>query len=429
MTGPDNSQTLSYFPTVEGQQYVSPLSSLSRLETLGVLFGLRPSPSSEWNVLEIGCGEGTNLLALAEMYPNANFTGYDSSERSISILQERVQEFGLKNVILSVDMGAIQALGRCFDCVIVWNQLGAMKPPEQYALVKALSQILSPHGLVLINFPCLPGGELRKLFRQLFSPPENVPPPAYHRFVNGIVQELRQDNDFGEGGIFSNMSEHYDALVKSELSNSHQGIHPLSFGDFQDILKDNELSYLGDAVVSSNFGLSLPVKIRAPLQKTLSVDMKSFETLFDLLSNRQSRNALIVQGNNFPHRRNQLEAFLHLFASLPTGNIECEGLKVSISLSSGAKLEVTGLGASLLVQRLKESDTRYCRLADIIGGKRRISTNEEREIISSAAQLFWHGFLPLFVTPPENEFESLQTYPVYQFMKAKFGNGYDAFWG
>jgi SAM-dependent methyltransferase len=52
----------------------------------------------EKKILEIGCDNGVLLTLLAEIFPEAEFTGVDSCEEAISIATKRSIDLGLKNV-------------------------------------------------------------------------------------------------------------------------------------------------------------------------------------------------------------------------------------------------------------------------------------------------------------------------------------------
>ncbi len=51
----------------------------SRLATLAKLFGLIPPLVTTCRILELGCGDGTNLIAIAQTLPQAHCIGIDFS--------------------------------------------------------------------------------------------------------------------------------------------------------------------------------------------------------------------------------------------------------------------------------------------------------------------------------------------------------------
>ena len=54
------------------------------LTTLGLLHGIRTVPVQTCRVLEIGCGDGANLVPIAATMPFAEFVGYDNAARPIA---------------------------------------------------------------------------------------------------------------------------------------------------------------------------------------------------------------------------------------------------------------------------------------------------------------------------------------------------------
>src|SRR5262245_21587623 len=71
-----------------------------RLATLATLFGMSPPPPERCRVLELGCADAGNLLALAEALPGSDFTGIDLSARHIEAGRATQAALGLKNVTL-----------------------------------------------------------------------------------------------------------------------------------------------------------------------------------------------------------------------------------------------------------------------------------------------------------------------------------------
>ena len=48
-----------------------------RLALMGTLFGMQPPPVERCRVLEIGCGNGSNLIPMAYGLPGSEFVGVD----------------------------------------------------------------------------------------------------------------------------------------------------------------------------------------------------------------------------------------------------------------------------------------------------------------------------------------------------------------
>jgi len=67
----------------------NPSAHPSSIATLACLAGLPGASPASARVLEIGCGNGANLLAAATYLPDARFTGLDLSSRAIAAGDER----------------------------------------------------------------------------------------------------------------------------------------------------------------------------------------------------------------------------------------------------------------------------------------------------------------------------------------------------
>src|SRR5437868_9160413 len=54
------------------------------LATLAILFGMTPAPVDRCSVLELGCGDGGNLIPMAFALPQSRFTGIDLAGSAIA---------------------------------------------------------------------------------------------------------------------------------------------------------------------------------------------------------------------------------------------------------------------------------------------------------------------------------------------------------
>ena len=72
----------------------------NRLATLATLFGMEPASIQSCRVLELGCGDGANLIPMAFGLPASHFVGVDAAARPLAKGQVMIKSLGLKNIIL-----------------------------------------------------------------------------------------------------------------------------------------------------------------------------------------------------------------------------------------------------------------------------------------------------------------------------------------
>ena len=71
-----------------------------RLATVAALYGMQTAAPDNCRVLEIGCGNGSNLIAAAFTYPKSRFAGIDLSATHIEKAKTSVRELELTNIDL-----------------------------------------------------------------------------------------------------------------------------------------------------------------------------------------------------------------------------------------------------------------------------------------------------------------------------------------
>ena len=74
-----------------------PDSHPGRIGAIARLLGIQAAPPDRCRVLELGCGEGMNLLPLAERFPSSEFVGFDFSRRQIEVAESARAASGIGN--------------------------------------------------------------------------------------------------------------------------------------------------------------------------------------------------------------------------------------------------------------------------------------------------------------------------------------------
>ncbi len=141
-----------------------------RLRMFGKLHGLSPAPAETARLLEIGCGEGYNLLGLAAAYPDAHLEGFDLAATAVEIGRAHAQAAGLHNVVLSV--GDIVDVARTiepesFDYIVAHGVYAWVPEPVRDAVLALIARALAPHGVAYVSYNALPGGHFRMAIRDL----------------------------------------------------------------------------------------------------------------------------------------------------------------------------------------------------------------------------------------------------------------------
>lgn len=150
-----------------------------------------PAPT---RILEVGCGTGRNLVALARRFPRAQITGVDLSGDMLAVARRKTMAFGSRVTLLQRAYAEPVAAARGHQLVLCSYALSMFNPGFE-AAIAAAHRDLAPGGhLALVDFHATPlrwfgrwmgvnhvrmDGQLRPLLRQTFSPVTERICPAY----------------------------------------------------------------------------------------------------------------------------------------------------------------------------------------------------------------------------------------------------------
>src|SRR3712207_5333096 len=140
-----------------------------RLATVAILYGLDPPDPFSARVLEIGCGAGGNLLAMAAATPGLRAVGVDLAGTPIAEAQQAVREIGLTNAEFhQADVRDLTNgnLGE-FDYVVGHGVYGWMPEEADDALLATIKASLAPDGIAYVSFNTHPGGYMRRMLRDV----------------------------------------------------------------------------------------------------------------------------------------------------------------------------------------------------------------------------------------------------------------------
>ncbi|UYO94993.1 methyltransferase regulatory domain-containing protein [Pollutimonas sp. M17] len=155
--------------TYDNQIYTSnafPFTSPGHLRTAAHLWGLDSVPLETARVLELGCAGGGNLLPFATAYPNAHVVGVDLSSVQIAQGQLTVKALGLSNLHLhAMSLTDISPEFGQFDYIIAHGVFSWVPPEVREAILRILSQNLSPIGMGYVSYNTYPGWKAGDIVR------------------------------------------------------------------------------------------------------------------------------------------------------------------------------------------------------------------------------------------------------------------------
>lgn len=111
--------------------------------------GLSAALESGLDALDVGCGSGRIVLALAARFPRSRFTGYELSAEAIAEARALAAHIGLRNARFEVRDVSDVELRRCFDLVIAFRVIHEQARPE--AALRAIAGALREDGVFLMQ--------------------------------------------------------------------------------------------------------------------------------------------------------------------------------------------------------------------------------------------------------------------------------------
>jgi len=139
-----------------------------RLAAVGRLYGMEPAPVERCRYLEIGCGNGANVIALAYLLPGSRVVGVDNAEVPIAAGERMRAELDIGNLALrACDLRSIGAESGEFDYIVAHGVYSWVPAEVRDALLRVCRERLAPNGIAFVSYNTLPGRHLTRYLRDL----------------------------------------------------------------------------------------------------------------------------------------------------------------------------------------------------------------------------------------------------------------------
>lgn len=183
----------------------------------------RGASGRAFRYLELGCGFGVGLAALAAANPHGHFTGVDFLPEHIAAAEGLREEAGLGNLdLIETDFESLAAEdGPRFDHVVLHGVFTWISPRNRAAVVEILRRRVAPGGLVYVGCNAMPGwtalAPARRMVRDLVAAGRGD--PAAVRAA--LSRWVEMDGGEAARGFWSRVQGLPDAYLLHEFGAEH----------------------------------------------------------------------------------------------------------------------------------------------------------------------------------------------------------------
>lgn len=270
------------------------------LATLATLFGMTPAAVDRCRVLEIGCGDGGNLIPMACALPDSQFVGFDLAARPIDAGNARAGVLGLRNLALHpLDILDVPGDFGMFDYILCHGVYSWVPDPVKEKLLEICRTHLAPAGVTYVSYDTYPGGHLRRMLREmmLYHVRDMRDPVERARQARALLQFLRGAKGHSEAYgnyLREELAEFADrtdsTILHDELERNYS---PIWFHQFIARAREHGLQYLADAMVHTMYPGDLPEETAKVVRDVARRDAVIGEQYLDFLTGRFFRRTLL----------------------------------------------------------------------------------------------------------------------------------------
>ncbi len=254
-------------------------------------------------MLELGCGDGGNLLPMAYGLTGSRLVGIDLAPTAIAKAREVARALGLDNVEFAcADLATVgRELGE-FDYVIAHGVYSWVPEAVSDRLLAVCRASLAPSGVAFVSYNALPGAHLRTMLREmmLFDARGVDAPDARARRARQFLEALADGNASGPGYRQLVAEALEQAHAKGDAALLHDELAPSSrpsyFHEFVDHARTHGLQYLAEADYFE-MHTSVPSPAVALLLAEQDGDIVAKEQYLDFLKFRTFRQTLLCRAD------------------------------------------------------------------------------------------------------------------------------------
>lgn len=297
-----------------------------RLATVATLLGMTPQPVARCRVLEIGCGDGSNLIPLAYAFPESRFVGFDLARSAVTRGTTAIRSLGLTNIELRhQDIMDVGDADGAFDYVIAHGVYSWVPEPVRDRLLAICQSHLAPNGVAYVSYNTYPGCHIRQAARRVlqFHVEGIADPDERIGQARALARFIADTPPYGDSEYFRDemrsVLEHTPGLLfHDDLAATND---PVYFHEFMHHAHRHRLQFLAEANVWDMQDRIYPDEVVAQLRQLSDGNVVLKEQYLDFLKNRRFRQTLLCHDGvslDRAFRSAAIEAFFVASSARPT---------------------------------------------------------------------------------------------------------------
>jgi SAM-dependent methyltransferase len=214
-------------------------------------------PIDRYRVMELGCGDGANLIPLAFYSPDCDFIGVDSSLRQIRSARETVDALELTNIRFEQqDVRDLDPNGYgSFDYILAHGLFSWIPDDARRAVLFFCQTHLSSTGLAYICYNAMPGWAIRGLLRDILLRSQRIretPIDGQAEAALALIRELHEDlpsREYAFGDLLAREFEYLESATPFYIQHEYlaEENHPFWLRDFVNLAAEFGLDYVANA--------------------------------------------------------------------------------------------------------------------------------------------------------------------------------------
>jgi SAM-dependent methyltransferase len=226
----------------------------ARIRAIAQAMGVAAPPLEHARILEIGCGDGGNLIPMAAAWPGTTCVGIDLAEQGIVRANAFAADLALRNArFVAADLRDLAPEHAGFDYILAHGFYSWVPAEVRDVLFAEIRARLAPDGIAFVSHNTLPGCRLRELAWSIIRPATAMITDPVERVARTReIARTMADAMSRQPGLpaalaveFSDVATRPDfAIVHDDLSTVNA---PVFLRDIVAHAADHGLAWLGDA--------------------------------------------------------------------------------------------------------------------------------------------------------------------------------------